>query len=216
MLSALTKIVVVLLLVAACGRRGFELPGTKIDASGDSTSGGDGQSQIDAEIPVTCGDGVVDPGEDCDTGAASVGCTAGCKLADQGNGGTCAAPVALTLVPSTTGMRAMATGDTSTGVNGAQVSCTPANTLDRVYTVTLATATTLTVTVTPTTWNTAVAVRDAALACTTSTTICCVDAGGAGIAETSPCPVSAGTVMVVVDSGGGIQSGPYTLTLGTP
>ena len=200
-----------LLVVAlgACGRLRFDPESSPADARGDG--------DVDAMVPLSCGDGVVDVGEECDTAGASLGCTASCQLADQGAGGTCPSPATLTLVPTATGMGASATGDTSTSTNTAQVSCTPANSLDRAYTVVIPSATTLSITLTPTTgWNPALAVRDAALACNQSTTLCCVDAAGAGIAETSACPVPAGSVMIVVDASSGGQSGPFALRVSMP
>jgi len=86
-----------------------------------------------------------------------------------------------------------------------------------VFSVAVAAPVTLNIVLTPNTaWNTALAVRDGALACNQSTTICCVDAGGAGVAETSACAVPAGTMMIVVDSGGMNEAGPYTITITAP
>jgi len=213
----------VLTALAGCGRYGFQPPhdtglAGDVPAGSSDAPRGDGPG-IDAAPPPGCGDGVVGAGEQCDDGNlnAGDGCSPVCALEDQGPGATCAAPRALTLVPTASGHAATATGDTTTGSNSAQVSCTSANTLDQVFSVTVAAPVTLNIVLTPSTaWNTALAVRDAALACSQSTTICCVDAGGAGVAETSACAVPAGTVMIVVDSGGMNQAGPYTLTIGAP
>lgn len=193
-------------MLAACGRIGFEPPGdfiaTGAKDAADGNDSGDGAT-------ASCGNGVVEPPEQCDD--SSGGCSA-CMLADQGPGGPCLTPTALVLVPTTSGLAAMATGDTSSSTNGTQIQCTPGGTRDSSYEITLASATTLTITVTPTTtWHVAFAVRDAALTCGDPTTLCCVIGAATGQPQTSTCAVPGGSVHVVVDGSGGNESGPYRL-----
>jgi hypothetical protein len=192
-------------MLVACGRIGFEPLTDAIEADGNGSSDG---------AMASCGNGAVETPEQCDD--SSVGCSS-CMLADQGPGGSCLTPTTLALVPTTSGRAATATGDTSTSTNGAQLSCTPAGTLDRAYEITLAGATTLRITVTPTTnWDVAFAVRDAALACNDATTFCCVTEAAAGQPETSVCAVPSGSVLVVVDGSSGNESGPYRLDVTAP
>lgn len=198
-------------MLAACGRIGFEPPGdfiaTGAKDAADGNDSGDGAT-------ASCGNGVVEPPEQCDD--SSGGCSA-CMLADQGPGGPCLTPTALVFVPTTSGLAAMATGDTSSSTNGTQIQCTPGGTRDSSYEITLASATTLTITVTPTTtWHVAFAVRDAALTCGDPTTLCCVIGAATGQPQTSTCAVPGGSVHVVVDGSGGNESGPYRLEVTAP
>ncbi len=192
---------------------------TRVDASGVPDGPLDGAAS-DAPAdgnPALCGNAIVNPGEECDDGGATAACSASCQLVDQGPGGTCAAPKMLVLASTASGHGAKATGNTAAASNGAQSSCTPANTLDESYALVVANPETLTIVATPTTgWDLALAVRDGALACNQSTTICCVNAVGAGAAESSACSVSTGTVHIVIDASAGNQSGPYTLSISAP
>jgi cysteine-rich repeat protein len=79
------------LLVAACG--GLDGPGGVDDTGDDDTTGGDATT-APTGAPTTgdggaCGDGVVDPGEDCDDGEANgeaAACTPACRLPACGDG----------------------------------------------------------------------------------------------------------------------------------
>jgi hypothetical protein len=91
------------LMVIGMGACGFRAGGGSIDASnrtdGDATDS-DAADASDAEVPP-CGNGVVDPGEDCD-GTAPVGCTNSCGDTGAASCSSCKrGPCVVTIDPAT-------------------------------------------------------------------------------------------------------------------
>jgi cysteine-rich repeat protein len=211
------RIVLALVLVGgttAC-RMHFDRTDRDAAASASDSRGADGTNS-DGTSGNVCGDGVASAPEECDDGAATAACSATCQLVDQGTGGTCTTPATLILANSPTGHAAFATGTTTGGTNTAQSSCTPANTIDTSYALTLATAQTVSLALTPTGWDAALVARDGSLVCSTSTTIACVNQNANGGVETFTGPLPAGTIHIVIDANAGNQTGAYSLLVTTP
>ena len=107
--------VLLVVVLASCGRVGFEP--TPEDGS-------------DATSSPACGDGFVDPVEECDDANVEDGdaCTSTCRLADQGaGGGSCATARGLELAPIANGRLAAAgAGTTIGGADTIRSSCIPA------------------------------------------------------------------------------------------
>jgi len=237
--------VLALLALVACGRVDFDEvahDGALIDAPAERPdAANDGRVEMDSAAPPvdapvltedsppqeggpidelvvgSCGDGVVAGAEECDDGNGSPGdgCSATCRLEDQGAGGeSCTTARALALVPIAGGrVGAVASGDTTGASDNSSSGCGGSPGPDHIYSVTLLSPEAqLYVTVSPgPTYDVMVAIHDNV--CATSGTLCCAGTGGPGFSEAyAACVVGAGTFMIVVDADTATdQAGLYTV-----
>jgi cysteine-rich repeat protein len=124
-------------------------------ASGGATVGGAGGTGGAIDPYPDCGNGVLDPGEACDSPPGDGdGCSTSCALEGDPLGG-CGAPVTITSFPT------LVAGDTSVG-NTFTSGCNAISAPDAIYRVTAPGAGNLTVTLTPATdWDWVMAMRAA-------------------------------------------------------